>query len=151
MNEPKMNQMKGRVRYNTESARLIADDGINTFLYRNPSGRYFLVIRSQWKGEDLLPLEREEAAVAYKNLKDAIGGKHIEFEQAFPDVDIEDDGEEVRLSPIRLGTGEVGRKRRAALEAIAMRSGHEWNGRGSLGKLLIALADGDEKLMETPF
>lgn len=51
------------------------------------------------------------------------------------------------LQPVHLGTGEVGRKRRAALEAMAEEAGYHWNGKPSIGRWLVSLAD--EKIAET--
>lgn len=47
----------------------------------------------------------------------------------------------VILQPIHLGTGEVGKRRRKALERLAERMGFEWNKKPSIGRWLIYLAD----------
>ena len=45
------------------------------------------------------------------------------------------------LQPVHLGTGEQGRKRRAMLERMAAEAGYFWNGRPSIGRWLVAIAD----------
>jgi len=46
---------------------------------------------------------------------------------------------------IDLGVGERGEQRKQALLALAEAKGHEWGGRPSIGKLIVALADSELK------
>lgn len=45
------------------------------------------------------------------------------------------------LQPIHLGKGEEGQRRKAALEKMASDDGCFWNGKPSIGRWLVALAD----------
>jgi len=45
------------------------------------------------------------------------------------------------LQPMHLGKGQEGERRRLALEHIAAREGHLWDGGPSIGRWLVALAD----------
>ncbi len=47
----------------------------------------------------------------------------------------------VVLQPIHLGTGEVGKRRREALERLAERMGFTWNEKPSIGRWLVYMAD----------
>lgn len=47
----------------------------------------------------------------------------------------------VVLQPVHLGTGKPGIDRRRALETLAAEAGHLWNGKPSVGRWLVALAD----------
>lgn len=49
--------------------------------------------------------------------------------------------ESVVLQPIHLGKGEEGQRRRETLEKMAADAGHFWNGKPSIGRWLVALAD----------
>lgn len=45
------------------------------------------------------------------------------------------------LPPIHLGRGEEGQRRKESLERLAAEAGHFWNGKPSVGRWLVALAD----------
>ena len=94
-----MREVINGVRYDTEKAVIIADDcywdghnyernGRNTFLYRTQNGRYFVVRQTLWQGErdQLEPLTLEEAIALYEQLPE----KSMEFEEAFPGVEVEE-------------------------------------------------------------
>lgn len=53
------------------------------------------------------------------------------------------------LQPIHLGSGEQGEVRRQALERIALREGFVWDGKPSIGRWLINLADREIGKMST--
>lgn len=90
----------GGKRYNTETAKVVASDaywdghnyerrGRNTFLMRTPNGRYFAHRRTQWQGEldgTIEPLSQEEAIDLYESLPEQV----VPFEDAFPDVQVEE-------------------------------------------------------------
>lgn len=88
------------LRYNTNTATLVADDvyfdgsnmergGTNTFLYRTPKGRYFVVFQSLWQGsqDTLTPISEEEARELYET---RLSEHHLEYEEAFPNAKVED-------------------------------------------------------------
>ncbi len=104
-----MKAVIGRIKYDTEKAVLIASNrywdgsnwiryGRNIYLWRSPNGRYFstnITISgylpmpiSLWEGErnTLIPLSLEEAIRLYEELPK----KEMEFEEAFPDVKVEE-------------------------------------------------------------
>lgn len=85
--------------YDTETAKRIAtndfSDGTNEYnrgrtadLYRTKKGNYFIVHLTCWQGEhdSLRPLSQNEAVEEYENMFD----QREEFEDAFPDVKIEE-------------------------------------------------------------
>jgi len=88
-------------RYNTATATLIAGDdywdghnyerrGTNMFLFRTPKGRYFTQSRTQWQGDDdgrLEPVSVDEAINLYTH---QLREHEMPFEDAFPDVEIEE-------------------------------------------------------------
>jgi len=93
------NEVIGRKRYSTATATLIADDafwdghnyerrGRNTFLFKTPNNNYFIVHRTQWQGEisRLEALTHDDALTLWESLPE----KHVEFEEAFPGVQVED-------------------------------------------------------------
>ncbi len=95
-----MTQVIGRKRYNTETATLLASDaywdghnfergGRNSFLFRTPKDRYFLQIRTCWQGEHdhLRPVSQEEAIELWEG---PLREHEVEFEEAFPGVEIEE-------------------------------------------------------------
>jgi len=87
-------------RYNTETATLLAGDdywdgsnwerrGTNLFLFRTPKGAYFTQTRSQWQGSDdgaLSAVDDDEAQRLFEGLRE----KRVTFEDAFPQVEIQD-------------------------------------------------------------
>lgn len=88
-----------RKRYDTTTATLIADDvywnghnherkGRNTWLFRTERGAYFVRTQSMWQGEvdSIEPVSLEEAEVYWTDLR----VKHVEFEDAFPELVVED-------------------------------------------------------------
>lgn len=88
------------MRYTTATATLLASDcywdghnwerqGRNTWLYRTPNGRYFIVTRTQWEGEsdDLYPVTQEEAIELYEG---RLSEHEVKYSEAFPDVTITD-------------------------------------------------------------
>lgn len=94
-----MNEVIGRKRYVTEKATLIASDaywdgsnferhGRNTFLFKTERGNYFAQYQTCWQGERdrLKPLELDEAIKLFEELPE----KEIDFEKAFPGVEIEE-------------------------------------------------------------
>lgn len=89
-----------RKRYSTKTATLIASDaywdghnfersGRNTFLYRTPNGAYFTATLTQWQGEQnsLEPVFLSEAIELYEG---QLCEHAVPYEEAFPDVVIED-------------------------------------------------------------
>jgi hypothetical protein len=99
MKPRKMREVIGGKRYDTEKATLIAGNdywdghnfersGTNTYLYRTPRGRYFAVRLTCWQGDfdAIEPLSQPEAVELFENLRET----RVEFEQAFPDVTVED-------------------------------------------------------------
>jgi len=99
MNPAKFNEVIGGKRYNTKTATLIASDnywdgsnwerhGRNSYLYRGKNGSYFATHLTQWQGERdrLEPLTEEEALRLWEDLPE----REVEFEEAFPHVQVED-------------------------------------------------------------
>ncbi|HHY39477.1 MAG TPA: hypothetical protein GX507_11235 [Clostridia bacterium] len=99
MNPIMMNAVIGGKRYKTETATLLASDaywdghnwerhGRNTFLFKTPRGNYFVQHQTCWQGErdTLEPLSQEEAIRLYEDLPE----KEVPFEEAFPNVRVED-------------------------------------------------------------
>jgi len=99
MKPVKMIKVVDGVKYDTEKATIIAHDcywdghnmernGRNTYLYKTPKGRYFATYLSLWQGEidRLEPLTVDEAVALYERLPE----KEVEFEEAFPTVDVEE-------------------------------------------------------------
>lgn len=89
----------GKKRYSVEKSTLIADDaywdghnyerrGRNKFLYMTANKNYFYFLRTQWEKErdGLYPITKEEAL----NMWDELPEKHVEFDEAFPGVEVED-------------------------------------------------------------
>ena len=100
MNRIQMTRVVNKVRYNTETATLIAHNvywdgnnfersGRNTWLYRTRQGRYFTVTGTHWQGEQdtLNPVSQEEALQLYET---SLSEHEVEYEEAFPDVEVED-------------------------------------------------------------
>lgn len=94
-----MERIVNRVRYRVRESELLAHDcywdgsnwerhGRNTFLYRTPNGRYFVVYLTMWQGErnTIKPLTPGEAYELYELLPE----KETPAEEAFPGVLIED-------------------------------------------------------------
>lgn len=88
-----------RKRYSIAKSTLIASDyywdgsnweryGRNVFLYRTQNGNYFRVDTTLWQGErdKMTPLTLYEALALWDELPE----KEVEFEQAFPEVEVED-------------------------------------------------------------
>ncbi len=78
--------------YSVETATLLADNeywdghnwerqGRNSFLYKTPNGRYFMVHLTQWEGQadTIETLELEEAKAEYE----LFGEHRVEYEEAF--------------------------------------------------------------------
>lgn len=99
MEAGKWKKVVGGKRYDTETSTLIADDaywdghnwerrGRNTFMFRTPKGTFYKVVRTQWQGERdaLIPLTKDEALTLWDNLAE----HRTTFEEAFPDVTVED-------------------------------------------------------------
>ncbi len=97
MQPSSMTAVIGRMRFTTEGATLLAGDdywdghnherrGRNTFLYRTANGNYFAVHQTCWQGEHdrLQPLSQDEAIGLFENLH----VKRVEFEEAFPGVEV---------------------------------------------------------------
>lgn len=89
----------GGKRYNTETAKCIADDRYwdgrnyernfrNTFLYRTEKGSYFTTTITAWQGEcnSLRPLSQKGAVEMWEELEE----HNVAFEEAFPDVEVKD-------------------------------------------------------------
>lgn len=88
-------------RYTTGTATVIAGNdwwdghnwersGSNLFLLRTPKGRYFTQLRSRWQGADdghLEPVDLDEAINLYTH---ELREHRVDFEDAFPDVEIEE-------------------------------------------------------------
>jgi len=101
MRPPKeMSAVIGGLRYSVDKATLIASDaywdghnwerkGRNSFLYRTPKGRYFVICLTQWQGEKdtLTPVEQDEALNMWEG---ALSEHEVEFDEAFPDAKIEE-------------------------------------------------------------
>jgi len=88
-----------RKRYQTEESTVLASDcywdghnyerrGRNRWLLKTKNGRYFMQIQTQWQGEldRITPLSEEEAICEYEALPE----HEVEFEEAFPGVEIEE-------------------------------------------------------------
>lgn len=86
-------------RYSTETATVLAHNcywdgnnfernGRNIWLLRTPNGRYFLQRQSLWQGERdyIEPVSKEEAIEWFE----AMPVQEVEFEEAFPDVAVEE-------------------------------------------------------------
>lgn len=100
MNPGEMEVIINRKRYSTKTATLLAHDvywdghnmersGRNTWLYRTPKGNYFVLGRTMWQGEEdsITPVTLDEAITLYEGpLKE----HEVTYEEAFPDVDVED-------------------------------------------------------------
>lgn len=94
-----LTQTVNRVRYRVATATLLADDcywdghnyergGRNTFLFRSPTGRYFIVAMSQWQGEphqQIIPMDEADAEELYNTLEKRVG-----YTEAFPSVTVLD-------------------------------------------------------------
>jgi hypothetical protein len=94
-----MTRIVDGVRYRVATATVLAHDeywdgnnyerrGRNTWLYRSPTGRYFVVRLSQWQGErdSLEPLSIEEAKALYESLPE----HEQPWESAFPGEPLEE-------------------------------------------------------------
>jgi hypothetical protein len=95
-----MQRVVGGVRYRVATATLLADDqywdgrnhernGRNRFLYRTPTGRYFVVTLTMWQGEQdaLEPIGEDEAAALYEQ---ELTEHHVDWEDAFPHRKVEE-------------------------------------------------------------
>ena len=87
-------------RYSVKNAVLVASDlfwdgnnmerrGRNAFLYRTPSGAYFVVRLTQWQGErdTLEPVTQDEAIELYER---QLPEHELEYGDAFPGVTVAD-------------------------------------------------------------
>ena len=94
-----MTKVVDRKRYSVKTATLLAGDdywdghnfersGRNSFLYKTPKGRYFTVNLTQWQGENdsLRPVNQNDAITEFAYMPE----KRVEWEEAFPGVEIED-------------------------------------------------------------
>lgn len=92
-----MESIIGRVRYRVASSTLLAHDcywdgsnferhGRNTYLYRSPNGRYFVVHLTMWQGEHdrIEPLDEDAAYEMYESLH----VKEVGVEEAFPMIQV---------------------------------------------------------------
>lgn len=99
MNRVPMQKVIDGRRYDTETATLLAHDvywdghnferdGRNTWLYRTPRGRYFVVTGTFWQGERdrLTPLSEEDAQAMYERLPE----HEVDYGDALPNVTVED-------------------------------------------------------------
>jgi hypothetical protein len=99
MQPREMIRVIGGKRYNTETATLIAGDdywdghnfersGRQAFLHRTPKGNYFATYLTCWQGEldRLEPLSLDAAIEMFEQLPE----KRVDFEDAFPGVEVED-------------------------------------------------------------
>ncbi len=95
----KLSQVIDGKKYSVEKATLLAGNdywdghnfersGTNCFLYRTPKGAYFTVNMSQWEGSNthIEPLTIEEAKELFEQLRE----KGVEYEEAFPGVEVPD-------------------------------------------------------------
>lgn len=102
MQPPTMTQIIDRKRYNTETATLLSGNdwwdgnnyersGRNTFLYRTPKGAYFVAELTRWQGEadGLRVVDRDEAIEMFEEHA-ARDQNRVEFEEAFPGVEVEE-------------------------------------------------------------
>ena len=100
MERVRMSRVVDGVRYNTETATLLAHDvywdghnlersGRNRWLYRTPRGRYFVVTGTLWQGErdTLEPVTQTEAMRLYEG---PLCEHAVEYEEAFPEVAVEE-------------------------------------------------------------
>jgi hypothetical protein len=100
MKQIQMERVIDGKRYSTRTATLIADDvywdghnmerrGRNTWLYRTLRGNYFTVTGTLWQGEDdtLEPVSLEDATNLYET---TLKEHYVPYEQAFPEVSVED-------------------------------------------------------------
>lgn len=101
MNPPEnFKRIVNGLRYSVENATLIASDaywdgnnwerkGRNQFLYKTSNGRFFVVKLTQWQGEKdaLIPVEEDQAILMYEN---DLPEHEVEYEEAFPDIPVED-------------------------------------------------------------
>ena len=94
-----LERIVGRKRYKTEGATVLAHDaywnghnferrGRNTWLLRTPNGAYFSQTQTCWQGEqdEIHPLSQDDAIMLYEELPE----QEVEFEQAFPGVDLKE-------------------------------------------------------------
>ena len=94
-----MSEVINGKRYRTETALLLASDayaeagvqerlGRNSFLLCTPKGNYFMQHQTTWPREKdtITPLARDEAL----RLFEAMPRKEVEFEEAFPGIQIEE-------------------------------------------------------------
>lgn len=99
MNPRQMIEIIDRKRYDTEKATLIAGDdywdghnyersGRNTFLYRTAKGSYFAQHLTCWQEERdcIEPLSVDEATKLWEDLSK----RRVEYEEAFPGIEVED-------------------------------------------------------------
>lgn len=90
-----MEQIVNRLRYDTDTATLLADDhywdgnnwqrrGRNTFLYVTKKDNYFRYNTSQFEGErdEITPLARAEAMELYEELRE----HHQDWTEAFKEI-----------------------------------------------------------------
>jgi len=95
-----MTRIVDRTRYSVSKATLLTSDeywdgsnwerhGRNTFLYRTPNGRYFVVTLTQWQGEQntLEPVDLEEAIRLYEH---ELTEHQVTYAEAFPEVEVEE-------------------------------------------------------------
>lgn len=93
-----MTRVIDRRRYSTKTATLLAGDdywdghnferhGRNDFLYRTPSGNYFVVGLTQWQGErdTLQPIDLDEAIELFEG---PLSKHRVEYSEAFPGIEI---------------------------------------------------------------
>jgi hypothetical protein len=89
-------------RYSTNTATLVSGDdfwdghnyeraGRNTFLYKTRKGAFFKTVLTCWQGEidAIVPLTQAEAIELWE-AHDAHGDVRVDFESAFPGVEVED-------------------------------------------------------------
>jgi hypothetical protein len=90
-----MIQIINGLRYNTETAQLVASDnywdgqnfdrrGRNTYLYKTLKGNYFLHHTTRWQGEidSIVAVTKEDAKSYYENLVE----HEMTYEEAFNEV-----------------------------------------------------------------
>lgn len=101
MNVPEsMERVVGGLRYRVKTATLLADNaywdgsnferqGRNSFLYRTPSNRFFVVNLSMWQGEkdSLNPITEAEAIELYEG---PLTEHHVPYEEAFPSAKVQE-------------------------------------------------------------
>lgn len=89
-----------RVRYDVSKSTLLAGDdywdghnwerrGRNRFLYKTPTGRYCVVTRTMWQGEEdtLEPVTLDEAISLFEG---PLTNHRVTYAAAFPDVEVQD-------------------------------------------------------------